>query len=100
MARRKRRVFSAAFKAKVALAAIRNQKTAAELASEFDVHANQITQWKKQALEALPEAFGRSRELGARDQEAEAARLYEQIGRLQMELAFLKKSAERLEGQG
>ena len=100
MPRRKRRTFSAAFKAKVALAAIRNQKTAAELASEFDVHANQITQWKKQALASLPEAFSRSRELGAKDQEAEAARLYEQIGWLQMELAFLKKSAERLEGQG
>jgi len=98
MSRRKRRSFSAAFKAKVALAAIRNEKTAAQLASEFDVHANQITLWKKQALGALPEVFGRSRELDAKDAEARTARLYEQIGRLQMELDFLKKSAGRLDG--
>lgn len=98
MPQRKRRTFTTAFKAKVALAAIRNQKTAAELASDFDVHVNQITQWKKQALEALPETFSRSRELDAKDQAAEAARLYEQIGRLQMELDFLKKNADRLEG--
>jgi transposase-like protein len=97
MSRRKRRSFTAAFKAKVARAALRNDKTVAELASEFDLHANQIMQWKKQALEGLPELFGRGRQLDAQDAEAQAARLYEQIGRLQMELSFLKQSADRLE---
>lgn len=97
MSRRQRRTFSAAFKAKVALAAIRGHKTAAELASEFDLHANQITQWKKQALASLPEVFGRGRELEAKDQEAETSRLYELIGRLRMELDFLQRSAGRLD---
>ena len=97
MPRRKRRTFSASFKAKVALAAIRGQKTAAELASEFDLHVNQITQWKKQALDAMPDLFSRGKELETKDQEVETSRLHEQIGRLQMELDFLKKSADRLE---
>ena len=55
---RKRRRFSAEFKVKVALEAIKGQKTVAELAGEYEVHANQITQWKKQLLESLPEVFG------------------------------------------
>ena len=59
---RQRRRFSADFKAKVALAALREDKTRAELASEFDVHGNQISEWKKQLLEALPEVFGKRRD--------------------------------------
>ena len=54
---RKRRVFGAAFKAKVALAAVRGDKTTAELASEFGVHASQVTAWKKQLLEQAAELF-------------------------------------------
>ena len=57
----KRRNHSAAFKAKVALAAARGDKTIAELAGEYQVHPNQITQWKKQLLESLPEVFSRRR---------------------------------------
>jgi len=80
---RKRRSFSAAFKAKVALAAARGDRSTAELAAKFGVHTSQVTAWKKHLLDGVPELFadGRSRqdETSADEQE-----LYEQIGRLKM----------------
>jgi transposase-like protein len=79
---RKRRRFSAEFKAKVALEAVRGQKTLAELADEHEVHANQITQWKKQLLDSLPTVFGRRREQDAADQEELTNRLYRRLTRL------------------
>ena len=91
---RKRRTFSAAFKAKVALAAVRGDKTTAELASEFGVHGNQVSAWKKQLLTGAPGRFadGRARETnGAAEEE-----LYEQIGRLKMEVEWLKKKSAEL----
>jgi transposase-like protein len=90
----KRRRFSGAFKAKVALAAARGDKTTAELAAKFGVHGNQVSAWKKQLLEGAPEVFAdrRSREAdGAAEEE-----LYEQIGRLKMEVEWLKKKAAQL----
>lgn len=90
---RKRRRFSAEFKAKVALEAVRGQKTLAELADEHEVHANQITQWKKQLLESLPAVFGRRREQDAAQQEELTSRLYQQIGQLKVELDWLKKKS-------
>ena len=89
----KRRNHSAAFKAKVALAAIKGDKTIAELASEYEVHPNQITQWKKQLLESLPELFSRRRQTEQRDQEALTSELYQQIGQLKVELDWLKKKS-------
>ena len=92
---RKRRVFGAAFKAKVALAAVRGDKTTAQLASEFSVHTSQVTAWKKQLLEQAVGLFedGRTRrdETAANEQE-----LFEQIGRLKMEVEWLKKKAAEL----
>jgi putative transposase len=90
---RTRRKFSDAFKAKVALEAIKGVSTVAELAGRHQVHANQITQWKKQALDALPEVFAGGRCDEARRQEQLTDRLYEQIGRLKVELDWLKKKS-------
>lgn len=90
---RKRRRFSAEFKAQVALEAIKGRKTVAELAGEYEVHANQVTQWKKQLLESLPEVFGRRREQDAAKREEMTDRLYQQIGQLKVELDWLKKKS-------
>jgi len=90
---RKRRRFSSEFKAKVALEVIKGQRTLAELASEHAVHANQITSWKKQLLASLPEVFGRRRVEDAVTQAALEDRLYQEIGRLKVELDFLKKKS-------
>ncbi len=93
--RRKR--YSKEFKARVALEAIKGQKTAAELASEYEVHVSQINIWKKQALEALPEVFCRSQAREAEQREVERDRLYQQIGKLQVEVDWLKKKTGHLD---
>lgn len=90
MARTRRR-FSAALKARVALEAIRGQKTAAELAGEHQVHPSQITQWKKQLLDAAQEVFSDFRGQDRQQQEELIAQLYQQIGQLKVEVDFLKK---------
>jgi len=92
---RKRRVFGAAFKAKVALAAVRGDKTTAQLASEFSVHTSQVTAWKKQLLEQATGLFedGRQRR---DEQSANEQELFEQIGRLKMEVEWLKKKSAEL----
>ena len=88
-----RRRFSAEFKAKVALAALRERQTVSELAGEHQVHPGQITQWKRQLLAAAPEVFGRPRDGDRQRQEGLASDLYEQIGRLKMELEWVKKKS-------
>ena len=88
---RKRRVFDGTFKAKVALDAVRGLKSLSELASQHKVHPTQITLWKKQLMEGAAELFGCPlAKKGAAD-EPSAAELYEQIGRLKIELEWLKK---------
>ena len=93
---KKRRRFTAEFKARVVRAALREDKTLAALASQFDVHANQITEWKRQVLEMMPEVFGRRKAADAKDSEAHESRLYEQVGKLQVELEWMKKKARQL----
>jgi transposase len=93
---KKRRRFTAEFKTRVVRAALREDKTLAELASEFGVHANQITDWKRQALEAMPEVFSRRKAADAKAAEAHEARLYEQVGKLQVELEWMKKKSRQL----
>jgi transposase-like protein len=88
---KRRNHYSADFKAKVALAAMKGQHTINELAASFGVHPNQVLQWKKQALEALPDAFSARRVREAQDEEALKAQLYQQIGQLKVELDWLKK---------
>jgi transposase-like protein len=87
----KRQTRSGGFKAKVALEAIKGQRTVNEIASDYDLHPNQVTQWKKQALDQLPELFGRSRAQGQAQEEELKARLYQEIGQLKVELDWLKK---------
>ncbi|KKL28927.1 hypothetical protein LCGC14_2370250 [marine sediment metagenome] len=89
----KRRNHSGSFKVKVALAAAKGDKTIAELASEFGVHPTQVTQWKKQLLEALPEIFSRRRQRDRQQQDELTAELYRQIGQLKVELDWLKKKS-------
>ena len=85
-----RKQYSARFKAKVAMEAMRGGKPMNELASRFGLHPTQIAQWKRQALEGLPEIFANHRGQQGKAETQEAA-LYQQIGRLQMEVAWLKK---------
>jgi putative transposase len=90
----KRKRFQASFKAKVALAALRNDRTSSQLTSAFGVHATQIGLWKKQLMDGASEVFVDGRQAAVQaDHEAREAELYEQIGRLQMELDWLKKKA-------
>jgi putative transposase len=89
---RKRRTFSKSFKARVALEAIKGIKTLNELASEYDVHPNQITAWRKQLLDGAEELFerGAGKQI-SKDEEAVTAPLYQEIGRLKIENDFLRK---------
>jgi transposase-like protein len=87
----KRRRHSAEFKVKVVLAALREDKTQSQLASEFGIHPLQITAWKKQAVATMPEGFGARRARTAAEQAELERRLYEKIGRLETELDWLKK---------
>jgi transposase len=78
-------------KARIALDAIKGQKTMTELASEYGVHANQISRWKKQLLDAAPDVFTHGKDKEAEKQEVEQDRLYKKVGQLQIEVDWLKK---------
>jgi putative transposase len=88
---KKRRRFRADFKFKVALEAAKGTKTLNELSSEYDVHPNQISAWKRELLDSGATLFSSKNARQQREQEALQAELYEQIGRLKMELEWLKK---------
>ena len=87
--KRIRRSLSPGFKAKVAFESLKEDRTIAELALEFKVHPNQISQWKKHPQEHLPDLFTSGD--GKDENEAIISRLYEEIGRLKVDLDFLKK---------
>jgi len=93
---RKRKDHAAAFKAQVALAALKGDKTVNELASQHAVHPTLIHAWKKQLLAGAEELFSNGSKAAVEDHEAIQAQLYEQIGRLKMELDWLKKKAASL----
>lgn len=94
MKKQTRRKFSAAFKAKVALEAVKNQQTLAELAKKFEVNPVMISKWKAEFLENLSATF--EREESADGQEQDTEKLYAQIGQLKVENDFLKKSCKKL----
>ena len=90
---RVRKSYDAAYKARVALEAIKGERTISEIASETSVHPNQISKWKKQALEELPDIFSHGRKKREQSSEELESELYKQIGQLKVELDWLKKKA-------
>jgi len=88
---RKRRSFTSGFKAKVAIEAVRGLKTLSQLAQDHKVHPNQVMQWKRQLLENSEQLFEVGTSKSAKSEEPDVAELYEQIGRLKVEVEWLKK---------
>ena len=91
-----RKVHSAGFKAKVALAAHNADRTVNQLAGQYDVHPTQVHAWKKQLLAGAEAIFAHGARVALADAEAHDAELYEQIGRLKMELEWMKKKVAAL----
>ena len=96
MADNMRKSHDAAFKAKVALEALKGDRTMAELSSEFGVHANQIRQWRQKLVDELPGVFSDRRRKNDKETEEETSELYRQIGQLKVELDWLKKKSHQL----
>ena len=92
--RKTRRKFSSEFKAKVALSALKEQETLAELSRRFEVHSNQILKWKREFLANASAAF--DRKIDFEDLEHSRDKLYKKVGQLEMEKDFLKKSLDKL----
>ncbi len=88
-----RKQYSAQFKAKVVVEAIRGVRPVNELAARFGVHPVQIAHWKRQAIESLPEIFAGRLGVNCHAEQVLQAELYQQIGRLKMELEWLKKKS-------
>lgn len=94
----KRKRHSVEFKGKVALEALKGLKTVSELSTDYGVHSTQISQWKTQLKAGIREIFGSRRGKGQQqERETVEATLYEEIGRLKVELDWLKKNMARLE---
>jgi transposase-like protein len=91
--KKERKSYTAAFKAKVALEAIKGQRTINEIASAFEVHPNQVTQWKKQVVSQLSDIFSNGRARAESAEEELRNQLYQQIGQLKVELDWLKKKS-------
>ncbi len=89
---RNRKVYKPEFKAKVALEAVRGKLTINQIANQFEVHPNQISNWKKQFLTSLPQIFDNSKKSPSEQNEELTNQLYQQIGQLKVELDWLKKN--------
>ena len=92
-----RKQYSPKFKARVAIEAIRGERTLSQLGSQFKVHPIQIAKWRQSALEQLPELFVDGRKSKSQNGEADSDALYEEIGRLKVELDWLKKKVGMLD---
>lgn len=88
-----RKTYTTDFKVKIALEAIKAQRTINEIASYYSLHPNLVTNWKKQAIESLPEVFSSKRERTEIEDQALKEQLYQQIGQLKVELDWLKKKS-------
>jgi transposase-like protein len=93
-----RKKYSSEFKAKVAMSALQEQKTLAELASEHGVHPTQIVSWKKELQDRAREIFARDASRNAKAAEMKEAELYRQIGQLKVEVDWLKKKSAEING--
>jgi transposase len=91
--KQKRRKFSGAFKAKVAIEALKERETLAELSKRFEVHPNMISKWKQEFLEKSSEIFEKKSDA---ESEVDADKLYAKIGQLEIENDFLKKSLNKI----
>ena len=91
--KRERKRYDGTLKAKVALEAIKGQRTVNEIASAYGIHPHQVTQWKRQALEQLPEIFSNGSVRGQVADQELRDRLYQEIGQLKVELDWLKKKS-------
>lgn len=91
-----RKRYSAELKTKVAIEAIKGQKTTNEIAAAYGVHPTQITQWKKQALDGLPDLFSTRESRQAKSEEALIANLYQEIGQLKVQVDWLEKKSKAL----
>jgi transposase len=101
MSKKARRNFSAEFKAKVAIEALREQQTLSELAAKYELHPNQITEWKKQLLGGAGSVFeGGKASAAPPPDDPEKDELYKTVGQLKMENDWLKKKSEQLFGKG
>jgi transposase len=101
MSKRTRRNFSPEFKAKVAIEAVREQHTLSELAAKYNIHPNQISEWKKQLLSSSASVFESGKKVDSSlDSEVEKDELYKAIGQLKMENDWLKKKSDHLFGKG
>jgi transposase len=96
--KRTRRNHTAVFKAKVALAAIRGEKTLAELSTQYDVHANQITQWKSELMGRATEIFATAAERKEAANVPDVGSLHAKIGQQAMEIDFLEVALGRMDG--
>jgi transposase len=92
----KRKRFTQQFKAKVAIEAVKGHMTANEIASEYEVHVTQVNSWKKQLLGNAEELFGKDAQKQQANHEQKASKLYEEIGRLKVEVDWLKKKTGHL----
>ncbi len=96
MSRKVRRNYDADFKTKVVLEVLKEQKTLTQLGSEFELHVSQLTEWKKQVMAGIRSLFGVKKVvISEEEQEEITAPLYQEIGRLKVELDFLKKRLRR-----
>lgn len=95
---KKRRQHNPEFKARVGLEALKGIEPIHAIAAKYQVHPGQITQWKKELLERLPEVFARKASPSVAEAEEREARLYQKIGQLEVELDWLKKKSTELNG--